>query len=661
MQNIFIEFLPPWVETGLQPAFYDKESGTVLQQTARMYAKVNELIASYNKFTEDITDQQTSFENSINDTVEEYIGKFEELYTYVHDYFDNLDVQEEINNKLDAMTEAGTLQEIITAYIQANVAWMFDTVADMKLSDNLIEGSYVQTLGYHAVNDGGGAIYYIDTTGTANEADIIAVGDSLKAHIVVDNEINIKQFGCYGDNTHDDTTALDHVLTYASTYNLPVYVPAGTFLVSDDFDITFSLYIYGAGRNVSIIKQTDPTKNIFIIPYVNCTIKDICFSSVVNSEEAMLQIKASTGHNFSNTIQNCEFRGDTHTGYGIEFICISTYGIMDTTVKDCVFRQLTNGIKFNVGSGWINGNFFSNLWFYTTVNGINWVDTDSYKSCGLNTFNSIKGQYTSSVSNALIYNVNGADNFFSDIMLWDGGITIQIGYHARYTKIKNQSNFEIAKFVDYGWHTEVDTFYGDLTRPQYVEKNLNFLIDTEGLVARTTNGNEPTVAVVSNNPACSVATVATANDAIALQGGGFTLNGTGKQMINFSFRVDSIENIKLYLGLATSVYNQRQGNFLTFDTSIDNHPTLKAISNEGTSTYGGTLAIPDFTLNTNWHKVQIWRNTDQRLDVWIDGVYIGGFNASQKYAQTPCFQIVTLDNAVKTLSIGQVRIRTYTY
>ena len=41
MQNIFIEFLPPWVETGIQTAFYDKESGTVLQQTARMYAKVN--------------------------------------------------------------------------------------------------------------------------------------------------------------------------------------------------------------------------------------------------------------------------------------------------------------------------------------------------------------------------------------------------------------------------------------------------------------------------------------------------------------------------------------------------------------------------------------------------------------------------------------------
>ena len=584
----------------------------------------------------------------------------EQLQKYVDDYFKNLDVQEEINNKLDQMAEDGTLQEIITAYIQANVAWTFDTVADMKLATNLVSGSYARTLGYHALNDGGESLYYIDTNGAANESDIIAIGDSLKAHIVVKDEINIKQFGCYGDGTHDDTTTLSNVFTYAASTNIPVFVPAGTFLVSDEFDINFSLNLHGAGKNVSFIKQTDTTKNILIIPYVNCLIKDICFLSLENSTASQLQIKASTGHNFSNIIDNCEFRGENHSGYGIELICTSTYGIMDTTISNCVFRQLTNGIKFSVGSGWINGNLFSNLWFYTTVNGINWVDTDSYKSCGLNTFNSIKGQYSSGVSNSLIYNVNGSNNTFSDIHLWDGGITIQVGYHARYTKIKNEMNFEIAKFIDYGWHTEVDTFYGDLSRPHYIEKNLTFLTDTEGLSARTSNGNEATVGVVSNNAACSVATVATTDDMIALQGPP-TMNGTGKQMINFSFRVDNTSNIKLYLGLSTTTYAQKQGNFLTFDTSVDLHPTLKAISNEGSGTYGGTLSIPDFTLNTSWHKVQIWRNTDQRLDVWIDGEYIGGFNASQKYAQALCFQIVTLDDVIKTLSIGQVRVRSYVY
>lgn len=95
MENIFIELLPPWVETGLQPAFYDLDSGTVLQQTARMYAKVNELTGHVNEYTE----------------------KFTELYNYVHDYFDNLDVQEEVNNKLDEMVEDGTMDELIDEYL----------------------------------------------------------------------------------------------------------------------------------------------------------------------------------------------------------------------------------------------------------------------------------------------------------------------------------------------------------------------------------------------------------------------------------------------------------------------------------------------------------------------------------------------------------------
>lgn len=100
--NIFINFLPPWIETGIQPAFYDKESGTVLQQTARMYAKVNEVIQSV---------------NNQNETIADYINQFNELHDYVYDYFDNLDVQEEINNKIDNMVTQGTFQAVFDNYV----------------------------------------------------------------------------------------------------------------------------------------------------------------------------------------------------------------------------------------------------------------------------------------------------------------------------------------------------------------------------------------------------------------------------------------------------------------------------------------------------------------------------------------------------------------
>lgn len=142
MQNIFIDFLPPWVETGLQPAFYDSESGTVLQQTARMYAKVNEIV------------QNTNLQN---ETIADFVEQFEDLHTYVHDYFDNLDVQAEINKKLDDMASDGTITNLIKQYIdplyQAYQAQIDAEIEDQDVAINGQNGridiieSKVDTLG----------------------------------------------------------------------------------------------------------------------------------------------------------------------------------------------------------------------------------------------------------------------------------------------------------------------------------------------------------------------------------------------------------------------------------------------------------------------------------------------------------------------------------
>ena len=58
--------------------------------------------------------------NSVNlsgDQVETLTNAFNELQNYVNNYFNNLDVQEEINNKLDEMVQDGTLAQIINEQI----------------------------------------------------------------------------------------------------------------------------------------------------------------------------------------------------------------------------------------------------------------------------------------------------------------------------------------------------------------------------------------------------------------------------------------------------------------------------------------------------------------------------------------------------------------
>lgn len=337
MQNIFIELLPPWIETGLQPAFYDKESGTVLQQVSRMWAKMIELGKGVNS----------------------YIAQFTTLYNYVHDYFDNLDVQDEINNKLDAMAEAGTLQEIITSYLQANVAWTFDTVSDMKNSDNLVSGSYAKTLGFRSANDGGGALYKITSTGTANEMDVIAVG-SLYANLV--DAQNIKQFGAYGNGTNDDSLYLERATTVCSN----LYIPTGNYLVGN-VDLPSSVKMFG--EMGSVISGKTGSDYILRLDS-NTNIKGISFDG--NDSTGNAVITANLKSNI--TIDKCNFTDVSHKAViftdttdvkvdGCTFSNVQDVGVLvipstknvdNVIVKDCKFSNvaqstLAYAVYFNSG------------------------------------------------------------------------------------------------------------------------------------------------------------------------------------------------------------------------------------------------------------------------------------------------------------------------
>ena len=60
--------------------------------------------------------------NESSAQVEELTDLYNELKSYVDSYFDNLDVQEEVNNKLDEMAEDGTLENMILPYVNEFLA-----------------------------------------------------------------------------------------------------------------------------------------------------------------------------------------------------------------------------------------------------------------------------------------------------------------------------------------------------------------------------------------------------------------------------------------------------------------------------------------------------------------------------------------------------------
>lgn len=113
--------------------------------------------------------------NKIIDSTNQLGTQVENLTDYVANYFENLDVQEEINNKLDEMAEGGQLEEIIAEYLNTQAVLGFNTVANMKSATNLINGGICKTLGETNRMDGNGAFYKIRTLTSGDTIDEINI------------------------------------------------------------------------------------------------------------------------------------------------------------------------------------------------------------------------------------------------------------------------------------------------------------------------------------------------------------------------------------------------------------------------------------------------------------------------------------------------------
>lgn len=96
-----------------------------------------------------------------SELVKELQAEIIKLKQYMDNYFANLDIQQEIDTKLDEMADQGQLTQLILDYLQLGGLLMFDTKADLKATENLVDGSFAKTLGDSAYNDGYGFFYKI--------------------------------------------------------------------------------------------------------------------------------------------------------------------------------------------------------------------------------------------------------------------------------------------------------------------------------------------------------------------------------------------------------------------------------------------------------------------------------------------------------------------
>lgn len=186
--------------------------------------------------------------NNNGQAVEELQTLFVELHNYVENYFDNLDVQDEINNKLDIMAANGTLAEIIEDYatipeLTARVEDLEDITSErcIFIGDSYGVGttntsetidSWIVYLKQHMELDntnsysfaeGGAGFVAIGVSGhtfrTLLEANISSVTDK-------DSITKIIVCGGFNDRNQNVETAINNFVTYAKGQfsNAKIYI-----------------------------------------------------------------------------------------------------------------------------------------------------------------------------------------------------------------------------------------------------------------------------------------------------------------------------------------------------------------------------------------------------------------------------------------------------
>lgn len=186
-------FISPFISCVVQNFPFIEESFdglTQYQLLCKIVEKLNEVVTQTNIQSENITKLEDAFNT---------------LKNYVDNYFNNLDVQTEINKKLDEMALSGELEEIIASYLNTPAVRGFSTLNDLKNATGLITGAICQTSGKNTYNDGFGSLYRIRSITNEDTIDndklvAITTDISLVAEKITNNISNSKTTGT--DNTY---------------------------------------------------------------------------------------------------------------------------------------------------------------------------------------------------------------------------------------------------------------------------------------------------------------------------------------------------------------------------------------------------------------------------------------------------------------------------
>lgn len=198
----------------------------------------------------------------------------------IQNFLKSLDLQDEVNNKLDEMVESGELQEIISDYLNSKAVFGFDTVEDMKEATNLIDGSYAKTLGFYNINDGGSSLYMIrniTNIDIIDNATIIPLSnENLIAQLIISDNMNVNQFGAKGNGTDDDSNFIQIAINNSIS---KINFLEQTYNIKNEIIVKSNIEIDGNNATIKMSSQAnifniDNSSNINIHDFILINGKD---------------------------------------------------------------------------------------------------------------------------------------------------------------------------------------------------------------------------------------------------------------------------------------------------------------------------------------------------------------------------------------------------
>lgn len=242
------------------------DSLTTYNLLQKIVGYLNEVINNQNTVQENVNIQNENIKNLLN--------AYDELQSYVNHYFDNLDVQEQINNKLDTMASDGTLQELfkpyfsnlensindlnnkVTSIASGSPAGVFNTLEELESSQDTDKNRI------YVVQETGNWYYWNGTNWVS--------GGTYQSSVIADNSINnfqtqfLKQginklLGLYNNEKGINVTPLENgnIKLQGVATASPLNFPIAKFTIENEDDYLFYCKIISGEKQGMYIFNTN--------------------------------------------------------------------------------------------------------------------------------------------------------------------------------------------------------------------------------------------------------------------------------------------------------------------------------------------------------------------------------------------------------------------